>query len=897
MKTHTIPLSAVGIALLLVMAFGPTRAQTPAGEGAPPAANSSSTPGGDAATPLGTGFTYQGQLGQNGVSFDGACDFRFVLYDAVELGEQVGPLQEQTSVSVAGGLFNIANLDFGDNAFGGEARWLEVAVRCPAGSGEYTMLTPRQALMAAPYALYSKAGPWSGLTGVPSGFADNVDNDTTYTAGTGLTLSGGQFSMEFAGSGDANTVARSDHNHDAAYVNEGQADSVSSAMIANGTIKFEDVGANGCSANQVMQWNGTAWVCADQAWSGGADWSLTGNAGTTAGTNFLGTTDNQALELKVNNLRALRLEPTVGSANLIGGYTGNTVAADVQGATVGGGGSSDGCGSGLLPPCPNSVTGDYGTISGGRGNLASGDSAAIGGGRGNVASGDSAAIGGGRGNVASGVLAAVGGGGGGPATTVNGPAPNVASGYAATVGGGSANQSSGIYSLVGGGYNNVASGAETPPCFLNRCWGNATVAGGRDNTASGVYATVGGGYSNQASGTGATIAGGSGNVAPGIRAFVGGGSGNNIAAEYATVVGGQNNKNTGYAAALGGGSANTVSDYYATLGGGLQNKASGYAATTGGGAQNKTENHYATVSGGQGNGAAGYGAVVGGGLLNVAESFNYPTVSGGYRNLAGANSATVGGGESNQARGGAATISGGKENATSGLYSAIGGGYGNKASGEVSVVGGGYRNEVTGYAATVLGGYQNVAEGNVSLAAGTQAYANARACFVWSDDSWNPSDDTTVQAKCRGSQSWVVRARGGVYFFTDAALHSGTYLASGSGTWSSASDRALKENFAPTDGQAVLERLAAIPIATWNYKSQAPSIRHIGPVAQDFYAAFGVGEDDKHITTIDADGVALAAIQELYRLVQVQNAEISDLRARIEALEEFIADPEVENRP
>jgi len=95
---------------------------------------------------------------------------------------------------VSNGLFTVP-LDFGSAAFTGDARWLEVAVRCPAGSGSYTTLTPRQPLTAAPYALYAKGAPWSGLTGVPAGFADGVDNDTTYTAGTGLTLTGNQFSV------------------------------------------------------------------------------------------------------------------------------------------------------------------------------------------------------------------------------------------------------------------------------------------------------------------------------------------------------------------------------------------------------------------------------------------------------------------------------------------------------------------------------------------------------------------------------------------------------------------------------------------------------------------------------------------------------------------------------
>jgi hypothetical protein len=87
------------------------------------------------------------------------------------------------------------------------------------------------------------------------------------------------------------------------------------------------------------------------------------------------------------------------------------------------------------------------------------------------------------------------------------------------------------------------------------------------------------------------------------------------------------------------------------------------------------------------------------------------------------------------------------------------------------------------------------------------------------------------------------------------------------GTWASASDRNLKTDVARIDDAAVLDKVAALPISRWSYKSER-GVRHVGPMAQDFYAAFGVGEDDKHITSIDEDGVALAAIKALHMLTQ-----------------------------
>jgi hypothetical protein len=90
----------------------------------------------------------------------------------------------------------------------------------------------------------------------------------------------------------------------------------------------------------------------------------------------------------------------------------------------------------------------------------------------------------------------------------------------------------------------------------------------------------------------------------------------------------------------------------------------------------------------------------------------------------------------------------------------------------------------------------------------------------------------------------------------------------------------------------VLERLARIPINTWNWRAQEDSIRHMGPMAQDFFAAFQVGEDEKHITTVDADGVALAAIQGLNQKLEDQirgkDAEILNLKERLDRLEQLL---------
>ena len=104
------------------------------------------------------------------------------------------------------------------------------------------------------------------------------------------------------------------------------------------------------------------------------------------------------------------------------------------------------------------------------------------------------------------------------------------------------------------------------------------------------------------------------------------------------------------------------------------------------------------------------------------------------------------------------------------------------------------------------------------------------------------------------------------------------------------SDRNLKENISPIDGKEVLTRLAGIPVSSWNYKNQGPSIRHIGPMAQDFQAAFNVGESDRFINMVDSGGVALASIQGLYSILQEKDKEIRSLKNENLELKEEIRD-------
>jgi hypothetical protein len=118
-------------------------------------------------------------------------------------------------------------------------------------------------------------------------------------------------------------------------------------------------------------------------------------------------------------------------------------------------------------------------------------------------------------------------------------------------------------------------------------------------------------------------------------------------------------------------------------------------------------------------------------------------------------------------------------------------------------------------------------------------------------------------------------------------MHNGAKLSEG-GTWTNASSQALKTDFASVDGADVLSRLAGVPVQTWRYKTELDA-RHMGPTAEAFAGAFGLGDTDAAIATVDADGVALAAIQALYRLAQAQQDQMAAQQARITALEEEVA--------
>jgi hypothetical protein len=218
-------------------------------------------------------------------------------------------------------------------------------------------------------------------------------------------------------------------------------------------------------------------------------------------------------------------------------------------------------------------------------------------------------------------------------------------------------------------------------------------------------------------------------------------------------------------------------------------------------------------------------------------------VGGGYGNTAGA-LGFVGGGDDNAANGDWSVVGGGLFNVTGGQFSTVGGGSANSATGPYSLAGGGQGNIADGFASVVAGGSNNTAHGTLSLAAGHRAKATTDGSFIWADSreyDFQPSVPNFFGVRATGGVGFTVAidpTTGGVTQFCN--------LLPGTPSWQCTSDRNAKENFAPVDGKDVLARVVTMPISTWNFKGGDPALRALGPMAQDFYAAFNLGRRQGH---------------------------------------------------
>ena len=450
----------------------------------------------------GAAFTYQGRLNDGANPATGIYDLQFTIYDSTNLPGTViaGPVTN-TATGVSNGLFTV-RLDFGAGVFTGPARWLEIGVRTNGGT-TFATLAPRQSLTPSPYAIM--AGSASNLLG---------------------TLPAGQVSGQLL----------------SAQIADG---AVTAAKVDNTQVQLRVSGS--APAGQfitAIAANGSVSAAPDTT-----NWKLNGNTGTTPGANFLGTADNQPVEIKVNSQRALRLEPgNFSSVNVVGGASVNGVASGVSGATIAGGGAGSYGGS----PYSNSVAANFGMIGGGLRNQIGliADHAVIGGGEENQIwfGGQGSFIGGGDDNqIGTNSFNAV----------VNGGAFNNISDDAnySVIAGGAGNfiGTSNNNTTIGGGYYNsilentsgFISGAIIGGGVFNHILTNvndSTIGGGNSCAIGPVVdgATIAGGYINQVRNNS-------------DYATIGGGLQNTILpnSDYATIPGGYLNSATNQAFAAG----------------------------------------------------------------------------------------------------------------------------------------------------------------------------------------------------------------------------------------------------------------------------------------------------------------------------------------------------------
>jgi hypothetical protein len=203
----------------------------------------------------------------------------------------------------------------------------------------------------------------------------------------------------------------------------------------------------------------------------------------------------------------------------------------------------------------------------------------------------------------------------------------------------------------------------------------------------------------------------------------------------------------------------------------------------------------------------------------------------------------------------------------------------------------GYRTKVATSASTSAWGAYTTANSADDIAMGYYASSNAKnGCFVFADAS---SSSPTLNT---ANNQFMARASGGVIFYSDATLTNGVQLFPGGGAWASVSDSSKKENFNYENPEFVLQKIANLKILSWNYKSQNRKIRHVGPMAQDFYAAFLVGENNTSICTIDIDGVAMLGIKALEKRTAELSQKIdklNELRSELKSIDNYSS---IENR-
>jgi trimeric autotransporter adhesin len=202
----------------------------------------------------------------------------------------------------------------------------------------------------------------------------------------------------------------------------------------------------------------------------------------------------------------------------------------------------------------------------------------------------------------------------------------------------------------------------------------------------------------------------------------------------------------------------------------------------------------------------------------------------------------------------------------------------------------GYNNTASGQGSIAIG-YRSTADANYSVAIGHRASTNGRTgSFVISDAS------TTDSTEASANNQFMSRFAGGYRLFSNSSETIGVSIAASGNSWASISDRNRKENFVWLDGEDVLRRLRNVPVAAWNFIDSESGARNVGPMAQDWHAAFRLNPDSLTINQADFDGVNLAAIQGLDTRTERQAERIRALEAEVAELRTLVQQLVAERR-
>ncbi len=855
----------------------------------------------------GTAFTYQGRLVVGGNATNGVYDLTFTVFGASSGGGAVAGPVTNAAVGVTNGLFS-TTLDLGAN-FPGADRWLEIGVRTNSG-GAFTTLSPRQRITPTPYAITASnlSGTVSaaGLGGTYSNAVNFNNAANSFTGnGSGLSnLNGGALNNNSVGSAQLADVIALGHSNvsgqlDVFYANT--ALNIPAISLSGNGSSIRTYGSDGLE--QIRLW-GSTWgelLLFDSTASNNLAASLSAN-----------NSSGGALVLYQGgtNLPGVRLfGDNIGGGRLLCNNRSNSVSMDLRSqydasTPAAWAGFYDNGAERVTLAARNDATGRGGVLDVKNVNSANtvrlvGDDGA---GNGELRLSTVTGVETIRLNAAAGLSAASLLGNGSGLTNLN--AANLASGTVPSAALDNAWKTTGNNGTMPGTQFIGTTDDQALEFKANnkRLWrlepntNGPNVIGGHpaNYVAPGVY--------------GATIAGGgvaNCGAAPGTCS-------NSVTVRNGTIGGGHANRVSGDASTIAGGAGNVIEAGWSAIGGGWPNTIQSDASWSfiGGGDYNliQTNSAYSTIGGGAVNTIqpGAFGATIGGGYDNtILSNASYAAIAGGDLNAAGTNSFAAG----HRAR---ATHTGSfvwadstdTDFATTGANQFL-----LRATGGVGI---GLNQPLhTLHVGTTLG--TGTINGSPTKIAVENSGANQRATFLALAGPGGTTSATRVEVQLEAD----VNQNRGIFGTTSnhelqlrvnnnevMRLWTSGNVSIGNVTptnklhvdggvsataFVTTSDRNAKENFTAVSPREILDKVAALPISRWNYKTMNDG-SHLGPTAQDFYAAFSLGGSDQTITTVDPDGVALAAIQGLNQKVEEQRTELQQKQAELAELKENLAD-------